>query len=87
MCLTCFLVERYPTLVLSLMVFIHTLLRPLSLQLLVPIIPQLERIAREPGGQQKINQYTYYLSIPMAILQSIGQINIFNSATLWRMVV
>ena len=49
------------------------------LQLLVPIVPFLERIAREPGGQDKINQFTYYLSIPMAILQSIGQINIFNS--------
>lgn len=51
------------------------------LQLLVPIIPALERIAREPGGQDKINQYTYYLSIPMAMLQSIGQINIFNQLT------
>ncbi len=49
------------------------------LQLLVPIIPALERIASEPGGQQKINQYTYYLAIPMGILQSVGQINIFNS--------
>lgn len=49
------------------------------LQLLVPIFPPLERIAREPGGQEKINQWTYYLTIPMAILQSIGQINIFNS--------
>jgi preprotein translocase subunit SecY len=49
------------------------------LQLLIPIIPALERIASEPGGQQKINQYTYYLAIPMGILQSIGQINIFNS--------
>jgi preprotein translocase subunit SecY len=26
------------------------------LQLLVPIIPRLEAIAKEPGGQQKINQ-------------------------------
>jgi preprotein translocase subunit SecY len=49
------------------------------LQLLVPIIPALERIAREPGGQDKINQYTYYLTVPMAILQSVGQINIFES--------
>ena len=47
------------------------------LQLLVPIIPALERIAREPGGQEKITRYTYYLAIPMAILQSLGQINIF----------
>lgn len=49
------------------------------LQLLVPIIPALERIAREPGGQEKITRYTYYLAIPMAILQSVGQINIFES--------
>jgi preprotein translocase subunit SecY len=49
------------------------------LQLLVPIIPQLEAIQKEPGGQEKINRYTYYLAIPMAALQSIGQINIFQS--------
>jgi preprotein translocase subunit SecY len=49
------------------------------LQLLVPIIPRLEQIQKEPGGQEKINQYTYYLSIPMAALQSIGQINIFQA--------
>jgi preprotein translocase subunit SecY len=49
------------------------------LQLLVPIIPQLEAISKEPGGQDKINRYTYYLAIPMAALQSIGQINIFQS--------
>ena len=49
------------------------------LQLLVPIIPRLEAIAKEPGGQEKINQFTYYLAIPMAALQSVGQINIFQS--------
>jgi preprotein translocase subunit SecY len=49
------------------------------LQLLVPIIPKLEAIQKEPGGQEKINRYTYYLSIPMAALQSIGQVNIFQS--------
>jgi preprotein translocase subunit SecY len=49
------------------------------LQLLIPIIPRLQAIAREPGGQEKITQYTYFLSIPMAILQSIGQINLFES--------
>jgi preprotein translocase subunit SecY len=35
------------------------------LQLLIPIIPRLEAIAKEPGGQDKINQYTYLLAIPM----------------------
>lgn len=48
-------------------------------QLLVPIIPQLEAIQREPGGREKIETYTYYLAIPMAILQSVSQINIFNA--------
>jgi preprotein translocase subunit SecY len=49
------------------------------LQLLMGVIPQLEAIAREPGGQDKINQYTYYLAIPMGLLQSYGQINILSS--------
>jgi preprotein translocase subunit SecY len=48
-------------------------------QLLVPIIPQLEQLQREPGGKEKIETYTYYLAIPMAILQSVSQINIFNA--------
>src|SRR5439155_22798509 len=51
------------------------------LQLLMGVIPQLEAIAREPGGQDKINQYTYYLAIPMGLLQAIGQINILGSLT------
>ena len=49
-------------------------------QLLVPIVPALEQIQREPGGQEKIQRYTYYVSIPMAILQALGQISIFNIA-------
>lgn len=48
-------------------------------QLLVPIIPRLQQIQKEPGGQEKIQRYTYYLTIPMAIFQSFGQIQIFNS--------
>jgi preprotein translocase subunit SecY len=47
-------------------------------QLLVPIIPSLEAIQREPGGQEKIQRYTYYLAIPMAIIQAVGQISIFG---------
>lgn len=48
-------------------------------QLLVPIIPQLEALQREPGGREKIQRYTYYLAIPMAIIQAVGQIAIFSS--------
>lgn len=47
-------------------------------QLLVPIIPRLQAIQREPGGQEKIQRYTYYATIPMALLQAFGQIQIFN---------
>ncbi len=44
------------------------------MQLLVPIVPQLEKIAKEEGdaGRQKINQYTTYLTIPLALLQGYG---------------
>ncbi|MDL1901313.1 preprotein translocase subunit SecY, partial [Anaerolineae bacterium CFX9] len=49
------------------------------LQVLIPVIPRLEAISKEPGGREKIETYTYYLAIPMAILQTISQIQIFNS--------
>jgi len=48
-------------------------------QLLVPIVPRLQEIQREPGGQEKIQRYTYYVTIPMALLQAFGQIQIFNA--------
>jgi preprotein translocase subunit SecY len=47
-------------------------------QLLIPIVPQLEAIQREPGGQEKIQRYTYFATIPMAVLQSISQIAVFS---------
>lgn len=43
------------------------------MQLLVPIIPALERISQEPKGQEKINKWTYWLTIPLAALQGYGQ--------------
>ncbi|MCC7208517.1 MAG: preprotein translocase subunit SecY [Anaerolineae bacterium] len=49
------------------------------LQLLTGVIPALERIQKEPGGQEKLNQYTYFLAIPMGLLQAVGQINIMQS--------
>jgi len=48
-------------------------------QLLIPIVPALEQMQREPGGQERLQRYQYYLAIPMAILQSVGQIQIFSS--------
>lgn len=49
------------------------------LQVLIPVIPRLEALSKEPGGREKIEMYTYYLAIPMAILQAVSQIQIFNS--------
>jgi preprotein translocase subunit SecY len=48
-------------------------------QLLIPLVPRLEAIQREPGGQEKIQRYTYYLAIPMAVLQAFAQVNIFGT--------
>ncbi len=51
------------------------------LQLLVPIIPSLQkRMEEDPReGQKWMEKWTYILAVPMAALQAIGQINIFNS--------
>lgn len=51
------------------------------MQLLVPLIPQLEELTKEgEQGRQKINQYTYYLAIPLAALQAFGQAAFLNRA-------
>lgn len=49
------------------------------LQLLTPLVPALEAMQREPGGQEKIQRYTYILAIPMAILQAFAQVQIFGT--------
>ena len=47
------------------------------IQLLTPIIPQLEELQSEgETGQNKLNRYTYYLTVPLAFLQAIGQIRL-----------
>jgi preprotein translocase subunit SecY len=51
-------------------------------QLLVPIIPQLEALQKEgEAGRNKINQYMYYMTIPLAALQAIGQARLLTSTT------
>jgi len=51
------------------------------IQLLVPIIPALERKLRENQreGQRWMEKWTVILTVPMAALSAVGQINIFNS--------
>jgi len=50
-------------------------------QLLVPIIPNLEQMLKEEGeeGRRKLERYTYYLTVPLAALQAIGQVRLFGS--------
>jgi preprotein translocase subunit SecY len=44
------------------------------LQLLTPIIPALDRLSQEgEQGRQKLNQWTWYLTVPLAALQGYGQ--------------
>jgi preprotein translocase subunit SecY len=51
------------------------------IQLLVPIIPALERrIKDDPRqGRTLMEKWTMFLTIPMAFLSAVGQVNIFNS--------
>ncbi len=52
------------------------------MQLLQMIVPALEALRKEgEAGQRKINQYTRYLTVPMAILQGYGFITILRRSS------
>lgn len=55
-------------------------------QLLVMIIPKLEEISKEPGGHQKINKWTRWLTIPMAALQAYGTISILRGQSTYQII-
>ena len=45
------------------------------MQLLVPVIPRLQAISREgEAGRARINQYTHWLTVPLAALSAYGQL-------------
>ncbi len=49
------------------------------IQLLTMIFPKLEEMSKEgEQGRQKINQYTRYLTIPLAIIQAIGMFTLLS---------
>lgn len=50
------------------------------LQLLTMVIPRLEKLAKEEGeeGRRKINQWTRYLTVPLAALQAYSLISLLN---------
>jgi len=55
------------------------------LQLLTVVIPRLETLKQEgQAGQSKITQYTRYLTVGLALLQSTGYIELARSGTLFN---
>src|SRR3954462_15321811 len=53
------------------------------LQLLTKAIPQLEALNKEGEfGRKKINQYTRMLTLPLAIIQSVGAIYLVRQAAI-----
>jgi preprotein translocase subunit SecY len=50
------------------------------IQLLMPIIPAWEQLGKEgESGRQKLNQYTNWLTVPLALLQAYGQTSLLAS--------
>lgn len=53
------------------------------MQLMTYVVPKLEELSKEGEyGQEKINQYTRMLTIPLAILQSLGMYFILKSQSI-----
>jgi preprotein translocase subunit SecY len=50
------------------------------MQLLVPVIPALRNLSQEgEGGRNRINQFTHWLTIPLAALQGYAQLALMRS--------
>jgi len=50
-------------------------------QLLGMIVPALEEMQKEEGGRQKINMWTRWLAVPLAVAQSYGMITILRQSS------
>ena len=50
------------------------------MQLVTPLIPQLQELSKEgEQGRNKITMYTYWLAVPLALLQAYGQVIFIQS--------
>src|SRR5215211_2154979 len=50
------------------------------MQLMTGVIPSLQALSREGEfGRQRLNQYTRYLTVPMAVLQAFGILSALNA--------
>lgn len=47
-------------------------------QLLTMIVPRLEELSKEPGGYAKINTWTRWLTLPLALFQSFGLLSLLR---------
>lgn len=55
------------------------------MQLLTPVIPRLTELSKEGNiGRAKINQYTHWLTVPIALLQGYGQAVLMAQAGVLR---
>ena len=51
------------------------------MQILVPVIPSLKALSQEGEyGRQRINQMTHWLAVPIAFLQSWGQLTLLQQS-------
>ncbi|MBR97934.1 MAG: preprotein translocase subunit SecY [Dehalococcoidia bacterium] len=51
------------------------------MQILTPVLPGLKELSQEGEfGRQRINQYTHYLTVPVAFLQGWGQLTLLRSS-------
>ena len=50
-------------------------------QLLAMVVPKLEEMSKEEGGRQKINMYTRLATVPLALLQAFGMINLLRQSS------
>src|SRR5919201_558456 len=52
------------------------------MQIMQPAIPKLQEVAKEgESGRQKINQWTHWLTVPLAMFQAFGTPNLINFST------
>ena len=51
------------------------------MQLLTPLVPQLQELSKEgEQGRNKINMYTLWITVPLALLQAYGQVFFIQSS-------
>lgn len=55
-------------------------------QLLAMVIPSLEELTKEPGGMDKINRWTRFATVPLALLQSYGMISLLRQQSNFQII-